>query len=207
MLARLRPPRMNDEGLHVAAGGLPAGQDGRLADVVAPCRRRWCPGADAPAAAGYPAIADAVPPEDRCRHGPVRRGRMRLLPRAGMPRARAGLRVDAPWLYRRPATPTRTDGGEDWPDNLQRFALLGWVAPTWRRRARPAGSLRWCTRTTGTRPWPAPPRHPASGALGIHDPQPRLPGPVPRTHGFAELGLPLALHAPTAWSSTASCRS
>ena len=36
--------------------------------------------------------------------------------------------VDAPYLYQRPGNPYLTPDGEEWPDNLQRFALLGWVA-------------------------------------------------------------------------------
>jgi starch synthase len=36
--------------------------------------------------------------------------------------------VDAPYLYRRPGNPYLTPQGHEWPDNLQRFALLGWVA-------------------------------------------------------------------------------
>ena len=48
--------------------------------------------------------------------------------------------VDAPYLYRRGGSPYQDREGEEWPDNLQRFALLGWVAahlaaedadPTW----------------------------------------------------------------------------
>ena len=36
--------------------------------------------------------------------------------------------VDAPYLYRRGGSPYQDSQGEEWPDNLQRFALLGWVA-------------------------------------------------------------------------------
>jgi starch synthase len=36
--------------------------------------------------------------------------------------------VDAPVLYRREGGPYQARDGQDWPDNLQRFALLGWVA-------------------------------------------------------------------------------
>lgn len=36
--------------------------------------------------------------------------------------------IDAPYLYRRAGNPYLADDGKDWPDNLQRFALLGWVA-------------------------------------------------------------------------------
>ncbi|MFM8770323.1 MAG: glycogen/starch synthase, partial [Rubrivivax sp.] len=36
--------------------------------------------------------------------------------------------VDAPLLYDRPGNPYHDDAGQEWPDNLQRFGLLGWVA-------------------------------------------------------------------------------
>jgi starch synthase len=36
--------------------------------------------------------------------------------------------IDAPYLYRRGGGPYQDPQGEEWPDNLQRFALLGWVA-------------------------------------------------------------------------------
>jgi starch synthase len=36
--------------------------------------------------------------------------------------------VDAPYLYRRPGGPYQAADGAEWSDNLQRFALLGWVA-------------------------------------------------------------------------------
>ena len=36
--------------------------------------------------------------------------------------------IDAPLLYTRAGNPYHRDDGSEWPDNLQRFALLGWVA-------------------------------------------------------------------------------
>jgi starch synthase len=36
--------------------------------------------------------------------------------------------VDAPFLYQRDGNPYLAGNGSEWPDNLQRFALLGWVA-------------------------------------------------------------------------------
>ncbi len=36
--------------------------------------------------------------------------------------------VDAPYLYRRAGNPYQASDGSEWSDNLQRFALLGWVA-------------------------------------------------------------------------------
>ncbi|MGI9133643.1 MAG: glycogen synthase GlgA [Rhodoferax sp.] len=36
--------------------------------------------------------------------------------------------VDAPYLYQREGGPYQAADGSEWPDNVQRFALLGWVA-------------------------------------------------------------------------------
>jgi starch synthase len=36
--------------------------------------------------------------------------------------------IDAPYLYRREGGPYQNAQGEEWIDNLQRFALLGWLA-------------------------------------------------------------------------------
>jgi starch synthase len=36
--------------------------------------------------------------------------------------------VDATYLYQRPGNPYHAPDGTDWSDNVQRFALLGWVA-------------------------------------------------------------------------------
>jgi starch synthase len=36
--------------------------------------------------------------------------------------------VDAPYLYRRGGSPYQDSQGQEWSDNLQRFALLGWIA-------------------------------------------------------------------------------
>ena len=36
--------------------------------------------------------------------------------------------IDAPYLYQRPGNPYLAADGSEWPDNLQRFALLGWTA-------------------------------------------------------------------------------
>ncbi len=36
--------------------------------------------------------------------------------------------IDAPYLYRRGGSPYQASDGAEWPDNLRRFALLGWVA-------------------------------------------------------------------------------
>jgi starch synthase len=118
--------------LHVAAEVFPLVKTGGLADVVAAL-----PVAQAEAGAdvrlllpGLPAVLDAV---DGVRSvidigacfGALR---VRLL-LARMPGSRLPVYVvDAPYLYKRGGSPYQDALGEEWSDNLQRFALLGWVA-------------------------------------------------------------------------------
>ncbi len=96
------------------------------------CRRRWCAqGADTRLLLpGLPGIIDAVLHARRvCQIGPVfGAARVNLL-RAQMPYSRLPVYViDAPFLYRRGGSPYQDSQGSEWPDNLQRFGLLGWVA-------------------------------------------------------------------------------
>lgn len=118
--------------LHVAAEVFPLVKTGGLADVVAAL-----PVAQAQQGAdvrlllpGYPAVIEGV---QRARtvvdigacFGALR---VRLL-LARMPQTQLPVYViDAPYLYRRSGGPYQDSQGEEWPDNLQRFALLGWVA-------------------------------------------------------------------------------
>jgi starch synthase len=118
--------------LHVAAEVFPIIKTGGLADVVAAL-----PVAQAQQGAdvrlllpGYPAVMDSV----RGTRTVIDIGacfgalRVRLLlgrmPGTGLP----VYVIDAPYLYRRAGGPYQAPDGEEWPDNLQRFALLGWVA-------------------------------------------------------------------------------
>lgn len=118
--------------LHVAAEVFPLVKTGGLADVVAAL-----PVALAEAGAdvrlllpGLPPILEAVqsarPVIDigSC-FGALR---VRLL-LGRMPGTKLPVYVvDAPYLYKRGGSPYQDSHGEEWPDNLQRFALLGWVA-------------------------------------------------------------------------------
>ena len=118
--------------LHVAAEVFPLVKTGGLADVLAAL-----PVALAGQCAdvrlllpGLPAILEAVQGArtiidiGSC-FGALR---VRLL-LARMPGSKLPVYlVDAPYLYRRGGSPYQNAQGEEWPDNLQRFALLGWVA-------------------------------------------------------------------------------
>ena len=116
--------------------------------------------------------------------------------------------VDAPYLYRRGGSPYQDSDGGEWPDNLQRFALLGWVAAHLA-----AGELdpSWTPEVVHAHDWHAAlacaymAAHPATArGLGLHDPQPGLPGPVPARRLRAARPA-VALHgARTGSSSTAS---
>lgn len=118
--------------LHVAAEVYPLVKTGGLADVVAAL-----PAAQARQGAdvrlllpGLPAVLDGVQHartviDIGCCFGALR---VRLL-LGRMPGTQLPVYVvDAPYLYRRGGGPYQDPQGEEWPDNLQRFALLGWVA-------------------------------------------------------------------------------
>jgi starch synthase len=64
-----------------------------------------------------------------CQIGPAF-GAARITLRLGrMPYSHVPVYVlDAPYLYRREGSPYQDDAGNEWADNAQRFALLGWVA-------------------------------------------------------------------------------
>lgn len=118
--------------LQVAAEVFPLVKTGGLADVAAalpPALARA--GADVRLLLpGLPAIADAVLHQRLvCEIGPVF-GAGRVSLRCGqMPFSHMPVYViDAPYLYRRGGSPYQDSAGQEWPDNLQRFALLGWVA-------------------------------------------------------------------------------
>lgn len=79
---------------------------------------------------GLPAIADALQHSQAvCQFGPLFGAARVTLRRGQLPHSpMATYVVDAPFLYRRDGSPYQSADGREWPDNLQRFALLGWVA-------------------------------------------------------------------------------
>lgn len=118
--------------LHVAAEVFPLVKTGGLADVVAAL-----PPALAAAGAdvrlllpGHPPVLDAV------KHakavvtlGPAFGAARTTLLLARMPGTDLPVYViDSPYLFRRDGGPYQAPDGSEWPDNLQRYAFLGWIA-------------------------------------------------------------------------------
>ncbi|MBL8331268.1 MAG: glycogen synthase GlgA [Rubrivivax sp.] len=118
--------------LHVAAEVFPLVKTGGLADVVAAL-----PLALAHANVDVRLLLPGLPPmlEAVLHAKPLidlgacfGAGRVRLL-KGRMPASQLPVYlVDAPLLYRRGGGPYQSGDGSEWPDNLQRFGLLGWVA-------------------------------------------------------------------------------
>ena len=118
--------------LQVAAEIFPFVKTGGLADVAGALPRALAErGADVRLLLpGIPAIADALQEaRDAVEFGPCF-GAARVSLRHGHlgDGGLAAYVIDAPWLYRRSGGPYQDAGGLEWTDNLQRFALLGWVA-------------------------------------------------------------------------------
>ena len=118
--------------LHVAAEVFPLVKTGGLADVVAAL-----PVAQAQAGVdvrlllpGLPAVMDGVQGARTVIDIGACFGALRVRLLLGrMPGSMLPVYViDAPYLYRRGGSPYQDSQGQEWPDNLQRFALLGWVA-------------------------------------------------------------------------------
>jgi starch synthase len=86
---------------------------------------------------GYPGFLDAFSGiADAVRlHTPFAAERIRVAI-AGLPGSgRLAYLVDQPALYDRPGGAYADPGGRDWPDNLRRFALFGWIAAALARGA------------------------------------------------------------------------
>ena len=117
--------------LHVGAEVFPLVKTGGLADVLGALPQALiAQGADVRLLLpGLPAFADAVLHQKTVFElGPLfgaARIRLRLgqMPYSHVP----AYVIDAPYLYRRDGSPYQASDGSEWSDNLQRFALLGWI--------------------------------------------------------------------------------
>jgi starch synthase len=118
--------------LHVAVEVFPLIKTGGLADVVAALPVALAEqGADVRLLLpGLPAVMKGLPGARTIIDIGNCFGAMRVrLLLARMPGTKLPVYiVDAPYLYRRGGGPYQDAEGEPWPDNMQRFALLGWVA-------------------------------------------------------------------------------
>ncbi len=118
--------------LHVAAEVYPLVKTGGLADVVAALPPALAEqGADVRLLLpGLPPVLEAVRQTRLVLDAGPAFGALRVRVLLGrMPHTDLPVYVvDAPYLYRRGGGPYQDARGEEWPDNLQRFALLGWMA-------------------------------------------------------------------------------
>ncbi|MEO6624024.1 MAG: glycogen synthase GlgA, partial [Burkholderiaceae bacterium] len=117
--------------LHVAAEVFPWVKTGGLADVLGALPQALTlAGADVRLVLpGYPALLDALQQQRVVAElGPLFGAARVTLQRGSM--AGSGVTayvIDAPLLFRRAGNPYLGPDGQEWPDNLQRFALLSWV--------------------------------------------------------------------------------
>ena len=200
--------------LHVAAEVFPLVKTGGLADVVGALPLALAgQGADVRLLLpGLPAMVDAVQGArtvidvGAC-FGAVR-VRLLLARHAGQQAAGVRDRRAVPVPPRRQPVPGQPTASE-WPDNLQRFALLGWVAA---HLAAGDADPHWTPEIVHAHDWHAAmacaymadASGPTQAAIGVHGPQPGVPGPVPDARlAAARPGLAPDV-AVAGWSSTAS---
>ncbi|MBC7938617.1 MAG: glycogen synthase GlgA [Chitinophagaceae bacterium] len=171
--------------LHVAAEVFPLVKTGGLADVVAALPLALAEqGADVRLLLpGLPPILEAV----QGARGVIDVGscfgalRVRLL-LGRMPGSKLPVYVvDAPYLYRRGGSPYQDSQGEEWPDNLQRFALLGWVAA---HLAAGDADLHWLPDIVHAHDW-----HASMACAYIADHSPTEAATVFTVHNLAFQGL------------------
>lgn len=171
--------------LHVAAEVFPLVKTGGLADVVAALPVALAgQGADVRLLLpGLPAVMDSVQGARTVLDiGPCFGAlRVRLL-LARMPGSQLPVYVvDAPYLYRRGGGPYQDSQGEEWPDNLQRFALLGWLAA---HLAAEDADPQWVPDIVHAHDW-----HAAMACAYIAEHPPTQAGTVFTVHNLAFQGL------------------
>ncbi len=171
--------------LHVAAEVFPLVKTGGLADVVAALPVALAAqGADVRLLLpGLPAVLDAVQAARTVVDiGPCFGALRARLLLARMPGSQLPVYVvDAPYLYRRGGGPYQDSQGEEWPDNLQRFALLGWVAA---HLAADDADPRWVPDIVHAHDW-----HAAMACAYIAEHPPTQAGTVFTVHNLAYQGL------------------
>jgi starch synthase len=171
--------------LHVAAEVFPLVKTGGLADVVAALPVALAmQGADVRLLLpGLPTVMDSVQGARTVIDiGPCFGAlRVRLL-LARMPGSKLPVYViDAPYLYRRNGSPYQDSLGEEWPDNLQRFALLGWVAA---HLAADDADPRWVPDIVHAHDW-----HAAMACAYIAEHPPTMAGTIFTVHNLAFQGV------------------
>ena len=189
--------------LHVAAEIFPLVKIGGLADVMGALPQALIEaGANTRLLLpGLPAIADAVLHQKTVHEFGPMFGAGRIALRLGrMPYSHVPAYViDAPHLYRRPGSPYQASDGSEWSDNLQRFALLGWVGA---HLASGELDLEWTPQVLHAHDWHAAMAcawmnaHPATTAgsvFTVHNLA--YQGVFPQSD-FAQLGLPLRMLQP-----------
>ena len=171
--------------LHVAAEVFPLVKTGGLADVVAALPVALSlQGADVRLLLpGLPAVLDSVLGARTVIDIGACFGALRVrLLLAHMPGSQLPVYVvDAPYLYRRNGGPYQDSRGEEWPDNLQRFALLGWVAA---HLAAADADPRWTPDIVHAHDW-----HAAMACAYIAEHPPTMAGTVFTVHNLAYQGV------------------
>ena len=89
--------------------------------------------------------------------------------------------IDAPHLYRRGGSPYQASDGSEWPDNLRRFALLGWVAA---HLAADDADPDWVPEVVHAHDW-----HAAMACAYLADHRPTAAASVFTVHNLAFQGL------------------
>ena len=171
--------------LHVAAEVFPLVKTGGLADVVAALPVALAgQGADVRLLLpGLPAVMESVQGARTVIDIGACFGALRTrLLLARMPGSRLPVYViDAPYLYRRGGSPYQDSRGEEWPDNLQRFALLGWMAA---HLAAGDADLKWAPDIVHAHDW-----HAAMACAYIAEHPPTQAATVYTVHNLAYQGL------------------